>query len=71
MFDRDLKAVLINLSMEAELENYNDYWLKGLVRCFNLFDKKNDKRRCKIMKFLKNTNILTQRLYLELCYVCG
>ena len=45
MFDRELKATLINLSMEAEIENYNHFWVKGLVKWLNFFDKRNEKNR--------------------------
>ena len=71
MLSKETKAALINLSMEAEIENYNHFWVKGLVKWLNFFDKRNEKNRQKIMKFLANTNDLTRRLYLELCYVCG
>ena len=43
-------------------ENYNYYWLLG-------FKKLSAIKKQEIMKFLAETNTLTQRLYLELCYM--
>jgi hypothetical protein len=71
MLSREVKASLINLAIEAEFENYNVYWTQGLIKFLNLFDARNERQRKKIMKFLKETNQLTRKLYLELCYVCG
>ena len=60
--DKEIKAALINLCFEAESENYNHYWLLG-------FKKFSYIKRQEIMQFLAETNILTQKLYLELCYM--
>ncbi|MBQ2395944.1 MAG: hypothetical protein II304_02710 [Bacteroidales bacterium] len=65
---KDVQAELIGLAMEAEAENYNDYWLLGLVEKAKLFDKRNKPYREQIFKFLAETDYLTQRLYLELIY---
>lgn len=62
----DVKAALINLCYEAEAENYNRFFLFGLVEEFDFFNDKNKKNRAAIMNFLAETNTLTQRLYLEL-----
>ena len=60
--NKEIKTALINLCFEAESENYNHYWLLG-------FKKLSYIKRQEIMKFLSETNTLTQRLYLELCYM--
>lgn len=62
MMNKEIKTALINLCFEAESENYNYYWLLG-------FKKLSAIKRQEIMKFLAETDTLTQRLYLELCYM--
>ena len=57
-----MKTALLNLCFEVESENYNYYWLLG-------FKKLSVIKKQEIMKFLSETNTLTQRLYLELCYM--
>ena len=66
MLNNEQKSALINLSFEAEEENYNQYWLTGFVQFLNLFDDRNKAQREKIFKFLTEASPVTQRLFLEL-----
>lgn len=66
MLTQDDKINLIRISMEAEAENYNRYFLFGFVEMTEFFNEKNKEERENVFKFLAETNTLTQRLYLEL-----
>jgi hypothetical protein len=64
MITDDQRAALINMCYEAEFENFNPYWVVGLINELNLFDDRNKAQRENIFRFLQETNTLTQRMYL-------
>lgn len=71
MLNKETQAALINLSMDGEIEGFNRYWLNGFILDTNFFGKGNEEMRERILRFLATACPLTQRFYLELCYVCG
>lgn len=64
---KEMKATLINLAMEGETSSYN--WVQDMIEQSRFWSEQNREGRKLILDFLARTNTLTQRLYLELCYV--
>lgn len=64
---KEMKATLINLAMEGETSSYN--WVHDMIEQSHFWSEQNREGRKLILDFLAHTNTLTQRLYLELCYV--
>lgn len=68
MLTKEHKSALINLAFEGEQENYNRYWMTGLVKFLGFWACPNTQLRQEMLKFLATTNTVTQRLYLELMW---
>lgn len=65
----DHKAALLNTCFEAEAENFNRFFMFGFIKENDFFSDGCKENREAIMKFLAETNFLTQRFFMELIYL--
>ena len=64
MLTAEEKASATNLALFLETKEYNKYLMKNL---FIALSEKTPEHRYDVLEFWKNTNEMTQRLFLEIC----
>lgn len=62
---KEQQAVAINLALDFEQEKYNHFFVRGYIK---EFCKKPGKDLKPLYDFWKNTNDITRRAYLAVCY---
>ncbi len=65
MLDKEARAELLTLAMEAELEEYNPYFMHGIIKRLHELIKIYSSKY--VWGFLANASDCTYRLYLEYC----
>jgi|GEM_PF-6083967 len=67
MLDQEIRAKLINLAMQAEAEDYNPYFMRGLI--IELNNLQQELKTSDIALFLRLASACTFKLFCELMYL--